>query len=136
MTALSQDRITPQKASKEFRSLPVKANTKLYAGSMAALDASGLLVPMSTGLGLKGVGRNERQVNNTGANGAVIADVKRGTFRFANSSAGDLITLADIGSDCYGVDDQTVAKTNGTNTRSVAGRVYDVDADGVWVEFY
>ena len=25
--------------------------------------------------------------------------------------------------------------TNGSNTRSVAGKVFDVDADGVWVDF-
>ena len=31
--------------------------------------------------------------------------------------------------------DQTVAKTNGGNTRSRAGKVFDVDADGVWVDF-
>ena len=34
---------------------------------------------------------------------------------------------------CYVVDDETVAKTNGTNTRSRAGVVVDVDAQGVWV---
>jgi hypothetical protein len=43
--------------------------------------------------------------------------------------------LADVGKQCYLVDDQTVAKTDGTNTRSPAGFVRDVDADGVWVEF-
>ena len=53
----------------------------------------------------------------------------------ANSAAADQITAADIGNDCYGVDDQTVAKTNGANTRSVAGKIYDVDAQGVWVKF-
>ena len=26
-------------------------------------------------------------------------------------------------------------KTNGSNTRGRAGRVYDVDEDGVWVDF-
>ena len=40
-----------------------------------------------------------------------------------------------MGSDCYIVDDQTVAKTNGGATRCVAGKVWDVDAEGVWVEF-
>ena len=54
---------------------------------------------------------------------------------FANSAAADAITLADIGADCYIVDDQTVAKTSATNTRSVAGKVFDVDAEGVWVDF-
>jgi hypothetical protein len=134
MTALSQDRMTPQRSG-DNRTLPIKAATKVYAGSMGAIDANGLLVPMSTSTTLKGVGRVERTVNNAGANGALSADVKPGIFRWGNSSAGDLITLADIGNDCYGVDDQTVAKTNGGTTRSVAGKIHDVDAQGVWVKF-
>ncbi len=60
--------------------------------------------------------------------------MRRGCFRFANSAAADLIALADIGADCYVVDDQTVAKTSASNTRSIAGKVRDVDAAGVWVE--
>ncbi|MCY1460857.1 hypothetical protein D9M71_784510 [compost metagenome] len=55
-------------------------------------------------------------------------------FAFANSAAGDEITRADIGATAYIVDDQTVAKTDGTSTRSVAGTIRDVDSDGVWVE--
>ena len=57
-----------------------------------------------------------------------------GVFRFENSSAGDAITRAEIGDDCYIVDDQTVAKTDGTDTRSLADKVDDVDANGVWVK--
>ena len=45
------------------------------------------------------------------------------------------VQVPDIGKDCFIVDDQTVAKTNGANTRSRAGKVFDVDADGVWVDF-
>ena len=60
--------------------------------------------------------------------------MRRGCFRFANSVAADLIALADIGADCFIVDDQTVAKTNGGATRSIAGKIRDVDADGVWVQ--
>ena len=135
MTALTQDRNTPRRP-REKRTLPIKAATKVYAGSMAAVDASGWLVPMSTATTLKGVGRVERRTDNTaGGNGALTADVMVGTFRFANSASGDLITLADIGNDCYGVDDQTVAKTNGGSTRLIAGKIYDVDAQGVWVTF-
>ena len=58
-----------------------------------------------------------------------------GVFRYANSAAGDLIATADIGTVCYIVDDQTVAKTSATATRSPAGIVEDVDANGVWVRF-
>jgi hypothetical protein len=135
MTALTGDRNTPRRP-KEKRTLPLKASTKVFAGSMGAIDGSGWLVPMSTATTLKGVGRVERRVDNSGGgNGALSADVMVGTFRFGNSASTDLITLADIGNDCYGVDDQTVAKTNGSSTRSVAGKIYDVDAQGVWVTF-
>jgi hypothetical protein len=41
--------------------------------------------------------------------------------------------LAEVGAVCYLVDDETVAKTSGTNTRSRAGYVVDVETAGVWV---
>ena len=50
--------------------------------------------------------------------------------RFANSAAADAITLADVGADCYMVDDQTVAKTHGGNTRSVLE--YDWPGQRIW----
>ena len=59
--------------------------------------------------------------------------IRQGVFKFENSSAGDAIAIAEIGDDCYIVDDQTVAKTNGGSTRSVAGKVIDVVSDGVFV---
>ena len=108
----------------------------LFTGALAAVNASGLVVPMATATGLRGVGRNERRVDNAaGADGDVLAEIGAGIYRFANSAAADEITKADIGQPCYGVDDQTVAKTDGTGARSVAGEVYDVDAYGVWVKF-
>ena len=66
--------------------------------------------------------------------GVVNVEIEKGIYRFANSTATDAITTADIGNDCYMVDDQTVAKTNGSSTRSVAGKVFDVDSQGVWVD--
>jgi hypothetical protein len=67
--------------------------------------------------------------------GAISARVRRGIFKFANSSAGDAIAQANVGVDCYIVDDQTVALTSGPNTRSRAGKVTEIDADGgIWVE--
>ncbi len=62
-------------------------------------------------------------------------DAIKGIFAYENSSAADEITKADIGKDCYIVDDQSVAKTDGTGTRSVAGKVFDVNSHGVWVKF-
>lgn len=133
MTALAADRNTPARSG-DTRTFPIAGATKVFAGALVALNSSGYLVPFSASTTLKTVGRNERTINNTGSAGDLSADVKTGTFRFANSASGDLITRADIGNDCYGVDDQTVAKTNGSSSRSLAGKIFDVDDQGVWVK--
>ncbi len=135
MTALATDRNTPIRDSKEF-SLPVKGATKLYAGALVAIDtANGYLTKGAASTTLKAVGVvQELADNSAGADGAINAKVRRGLFRFANSASADLIARTEIGSSCYIVDDQTVAKTNGSSTRSVAGVVRDVDSTGVWVE--
>ncbi|WP_310614033.1 hypothetical protein [Limnohabitans sp.] len=134
MTALTADRDT-QRRENLLRSLPVKGATKIFAGSLVAVDTTGNAVRGATSTTLKAVGRAEEQVDNTaGADGAQRITVSTGIFRFANSAAADLITLAAIDGVCYMVDDQTVALTNATNTRVQAGIVRDVDAGGVWVE--
>lgn len=132
--ALTKDRNTPRRDGKQLND-PVAANVKIYAGSLVCLDASGNAVPGSTSATLKARGLAQEQVDNTGgAAGALRIETRRGTFQFANSAAADQIARADIGAQCYIVDDQTVAKTSATNTRSVAGVIRDVDSDGVWVE--
>ncbi|MDH5525212.1 MAG: hypothetical protein OEY01_14645 [Desulfobulbaceae bacterium] len=134
MPALTQDRDTLKKDGKIF-GLPVAATTKLFAGGIGCRNATGYVVPGSTSTTLKALGRINEQVDNSaGADGDLMVEIERGLFRFANSAAADEITKADIGNDCYIVDDQTVAKTDGTATRSVAGKVRDVDSLGVWVE--
>lgn len=136
MAALTQDRDTRRRDGEEF-DLPVAAATLIYAGSIVCVStASNLATKGATATTLKAVGRAEDRADNlAGAAGAIRVKVRRGCFRYANSAAGDQVVLGDVGSDCFVVDDQTVAKTNGSNTRSVAGKVRDVDADGVWVEF-
>lgn len=134
MAALTKDRNTPARDADLFE-LPAAA-VKLYAGGIAAMNASGFVTPGATATTLKALGRVEETVDNSGGSaGDLKVKVRRGCFRFANSAAADEITLADVGADCFIVDDQTVAKTNGTSTRSVAGKVRDVDSAGVWVEF-
>ncbi|GAB1388987.1 hypothetical protein MASR1M6_11680 [Rubrivivax sp.] len=135
MAALTADRLTPRRDGKRV-SLPVAASTRLFAGSLVCLNATGYATKGAISTTLKAVGvAVEAADNSGGANGAINVEVERGTWRFGNSSGGDLIALADVGSVCYVVDDQTVAKTHNGNTRSVAGTVRDVDAAGVWVEF-
>lgn len=136
MAALTQDRDTRRRDGEQF-DLPVAAATLIYAGSIVCVStATNLATKGATATTLKAVGMAEdRADNSAGAASAIRVRVRRGCFRFANSAAGDQVVLGDVGSDCFIVDDQTVAKTNGSNTRSVAGKVRDVDADGVWVEF-
>lgn len=133
MPALTKDRNTPARDG-VMLSLPVAADAKIYAGSLVVVNAAGYAAPGSTALNLKAVGRAEEYVDNTGgANGAKTVLVKRGIFKFENSGA-DPVTQAHLMGTCYVVDDQTVAATDGSGTRSAAGKVIGVEADGVWVE--
>lgn len=133
MTALTADRATPVRNG-ELLELPAAAAKKFFAGALVALDAAGRATPGALAATLKGLGRVEAYADNSGgAAGDIAVKIRMGCFRWANSGSGDLITTADIGADCFIVDDQTVAKTSATNTRSVAGKVVDVDALGVWV---
>lgn len=133
MTALAADRNTPEALGTDRRGL-LGANQAVFAGALLMRNAAGQLVKGATATGSFGVGRAEERVTSTTA-GVTGINYKVGTFRFANSAAGDLIADTEIGTVCYIVDDQTVAKTNGTNTRSPAGVVESVDAQGVWVRF-
>lgn len=133
MGALTADRNTAERTG-DLLTASVAAAVKCFAGAIAVLDASGDLKPGVTATGLVCVGRFDGYVDNSaGLAGAKTATAKRGCFRFGNSLAGDAITAAEIGDVCYIVDDQTVAKTSGTATRSVAGIIEDVDSVGVWV---
>ncbi|MBO9419160.1 hypothetical protein J7481_06610 [Labrenzia sp. R4_2] len=135
MTALTTDRRTPERSG-DRRQHPVKAGATFYAGALVALGADGFAVPMTAATGLIALGRCETRADNVaGADGEIAVTVGAGIYRFSNSAGGDEITTAHIGQPCYGVDDQTVALTDGTGTRSVAGTVFDVDAQGVWVDF-
>lgn len=135
MVALTTNRNTKQRQNADLE-IGVAANIQIFAGSMVAVNSSGFLAPATTATDIKVIGRASRQIDNRdGANGDQTLRVERDIYAFANSSGGDEITVSDIGDTCYVVDDQTVAKTDGVSTRSVAGRVVDVDIDGVWVNF-
>ncbi|MGJ5203631.1 hypothetical protein [Bradyrhizobium sp. HKCCYLR20261] len=132
MAALTADRATPRK-EKPLHSYDVAASTKIWAGALVVL-ASGYAKGGVVATGLVAVGRAEKAVDNSsGANGDQQVTVQSGVFRWNNSTSTDTIARTEIGSDCYIVDDNTVAKTNGSSTRSVAGKVVDVDSLGVWV---
>lgn len=133
MTALNADRNTAER-SDVGRRLYGAASVKLFAGALVMLNAAGFATKGQTALGLVGIGRAEAQVDNSGgAAGDLNVPVHEGVFIFANSAAGDAITTADIGQVAWAVDDATVAKTSGSGTRSPAGFIVGVGAEGVHV---
>ena len=133
MAALSQDRNTARLQGDVF-SGAVAASTTIYAGALVMRNAAGYLIEGQTATGLVGVGRAEERVDNgSGSNGDLSARFRPGIFQFGNSASADEITIAEIGDVAYAVDDQTVAKTDGSSARSPAGIIVDVDAQGVWV---
>lgn len=133
--ALTKNTNTPERDGKTL-AIAVAGNVRIFAGALVALTAAGLATPGAVATTLKGVGRAKDEANNLGgAASAIKVEVEKGVFRFNNSAAGDAITAADIGNPAYIVDDETVAKTTGGATRSVAGTIFDVDAQGVWVKF-
>jgi hypothetical protein len=132
--ALAKDRLIPTRGA-EFFEKPVSAAKTLYAGAIVCLNLAGDATPGATALGLKAIGRCEEFSDNAlGLAGDVSVKVRSGVFRFDNSANADAITDAYVGELCYIVDDCTVALTSGGGTRSVAGRIIEVDDAGVWVE--
>lgn len=138
MTALAANRNTPEMAilaGADFaiRNLGMAAAAKIYEGSIVVTDAAGNAKSALTATTVTAVGVAVQFVDNTsGGAGAATINVKPGVFKFVNLGA-DLVVAADLGLNCYLVDDQTVAHSNGGSTRSVAGKVIQIDTDGVWV---
>lgn len=133
---LTADRNTPAYLG-EIREQPAGASTNIFAGALVMRNAAGFIIRGAVATGSTGVGVAEQPANNSaGANGAINVRYRTGiTARFRNSTAGDLIVQADVGLVAWIADDDQVAKTNGTNTRSRAGIIEAVDAQGVWVRF-
>jgi hypothetical protein len=132
MVAQTQARMTDERSG-DVRSIPVKAGVTIYQGSMVAILA-GVAIAAIESAAINCLGRAESTVTGGAADGDVRIAVKAGVFQFAND-AGDPIAASDIGANCYAADDQTVSKTDNAGARSVAGSIFDVDADGVWVRF-
>ena len=130
MAPLTHDRNTPEREG-AILVLPMATGTTIFAGSLVVVNAAGFAAPGSTATSLVAAGRAEEYKVNAGANGAETVKVRRGVFKFAHLET-DPVTKPIT--TCYIADDQTVAATSGTNTRSAAGKVLAIETDGVWVE--
>ncbi len=131
--ALAEDRNTALRG-KGILVIGVAASAKIYAGSLAAKNASGYMQPASDAANLVVMGMSEEQVDNgSGANGDKTVQVRRNkAFLFKNSGT-NAVTVAHIGGNVYVEDDETVSSSGGTNN-IVAGKCTGVETAGVWVE--
>lgn len=96
---------------------------------VAVKIADGLAYKAVTTVGYRVVGINF----DTAASGAVM-QIREGKFRFANSSTHP-VTAAHIGNYCD-IETEKIVAAPGTSTISAppkAGRVVNVDTNGVWV---
>ena len=134
MTALAADRNTPRRQG-DTRQGGLAASVVVFAGAIVMRNASGFLTKGATAVSLVGVGRAEERKTGGASAGDETLKYRPGVFQYANSGSSDAITIAEIGDLCFVVDDQTVAKTDGSAARSPAGFIEDVDAQGVWVRF-
>lgn len=136
MTALARS-ITPNEIKGKLYRFPVAAGVKIFGGALIVLTSTGYAKPAVTGLTLRAVGIAEptNLVDNTdGDDGDLFVEVRSGIWGFKNSADADEITAAELGHTVYIVDDQTVAKTSATNTRSPAGAVRMIEAGIVYVD--
>lgn len=136
MAAQTNIRVTKTREGR-FTTQKVAANTKIYGGSIVVLEG-GYAKPGRTATGLIAMGRATETVDNTGgAAGAKTITIERSAgmveYLYANDT-GTAVAQADVGGDCYILDDQTVT---GDNTgRSVAAEVCEVVPNiGVWIRF-
>lgn len=120
-TALTKPRDTREVVGDLFRGT-VAAGETIYAGALAAINATGYIVPASDTNGLRVIGRAE---HSAAAGESVL--LKRGVFMYGNE---DGIADGNVGSYCFAANDQSVKKSGDCP----AGLVRGVTADGVYVD--
>lgn len=139
MTALTAGRYTQRmgdSAHPDLLAIPIADNVHVYANSLVGLNAAGYCIPAGSGC-TKIVGLAEKDYDNTVAGhalGALTVRVRQGVFGWANDAGGAALTVADVGSVCYALDDQTVTRASAGGTLPVAGTVLGVETGKVFVD--
>lgn len=132
----------------------IKSGSKCVQGGMIVIDSSGYATPMTAALALLCLGICDPKLvsgqtaststlpvagfddNTAGTNGQLRTRIKTGQYWVDNGSSTDTVLVTDIGNDCFGLDDHTVARTDKGGTLSRAGKIIDVSSTlGVLVCF-
>ncbi len=116
-TALTKPRDTREVVGDLFRGT-VAAGETIHAGALAAINATGYIVPASDTNGLRVIGRAE---HSAAAGESVL--LKRGVFMYGNE---DGIDDGNVGSYCFAANDQSVKKSGDCP----AGLVRGISEDG------
>ena len=123
----------------ELMPIPLLAAAVILQGTFAVVDGTGHGIASDDVGGADQIclGIWDHSAENTGANGDLLGLVHRNKQFLVRNSTVDPVTQADFGIQVYVEDNQTIAKTDGTATRSLAGRFMGFDTqfdDCVWVE--
>jgi hypothetical protein len=139
MAATTVDRNTERKYVERIvcEDALLAAATTIPNGAMVATNANGELVNAADAANLTVQGRAPQRMANAGGAAAKVkpaAKVEAGCFKWANAGANG-VTAADLGKNCFVVDNQTVGKAAATVNNIVAGVVDSIDPDGgIWVK--
>lgn len=131
MTALSKDiaRLRLGEPITQGRA-PMATSTTFYAGSIVMTNAGGYATPGAVATGQFARGVCSLGKANSGSNGAAEIAFEEGDFEFESGTVADALTVANIGDTVYIIDDNTVGATDGTSTRSAAGKMVGLSPNG------
>ncbi len=123
----------------ELMPIPLLAAAVILQGTFAVVDGTGHGIASDDVGGADQIclGIWDHSAENTGTNGDLLGLVRRNKQFLVRNSTVDPVTQADFGIQVYVEDNQTIAKTDGAGTRSLAGRFMGFDTqfdDCVWVE--
>lgn len=138
--ALADNRDTKERASAFAFDHEVVGidSEEFYKGQLLQIDLSngkvgGATVGSASGKQVCGVCLERKS---TGSSNTKTVRFKSGIHYFASGTAGEAITAANIGDVCYVLDDDTVGIAGNAGANAIAGRVYDVDSNGVAVAIH
>ncbi len=142
MSALTAPRALTTRQDLGLIQLGIADNVTIFPGALCAVNATGFAQPATTStvINIAGVytGIQDGPVSNsfglgtadnTGTGhtaGAFNVALAQGPFSFNMGTGGDVVTIANIGSMMFAIDDQTVGLTDGGGTRSPAGVLINV----------
>lgn len=143
MTAAAANRNAPYTVDGPYEDALVKASDIIYALTLVGFNAAGYLEPYSTSTSVKFAGVAMEYVDNsTGANGAKRCKVaKGGKFTFVKSGT---ITIANVGDELQGVDDQTAAlgfaaltinPAGSNNSMTYTSKLQGLEGEQITVEY-